>query len=160
MWQQVALMLAASMAKEAMIDKPKRDAETKLAAETQRYSPWTGLTAKAPENNFGSNLLQAGITGAMMGQNMEMVEAQKGVLEAQTDLLKTAASKGATEGAAQGMAASTYKTPMQVEGALSNLQRTMNATGGNTQLGMYQTDPMMSINPTVNSWNIPYNRQR
>ena len=56
----------------AIIDKPKEDRQRKLAAETQRYSPWTGLEAGSIQeaDPFGT-ALQFGMTGASMGAGMQ-----------------------------------------------------------------------------------------
>lgn len=49
-------------------DQPKAAKERQLAAATQRYSPWTGMQAKAPENPsaLGDVLSTAG-AGAQLG---------------------------------------------------------------------------------------------
>jgi hypothetical protein len=66
----LALATIAGLAKSEIIDKPKAERQRKLAAETQRWSPWTGLKAGAIQeaDPFGT-ALQFGSTGAMMGAN-------------------------------------------------------------------------------------------
>lgn len=50
-------------------EKEKRDRQ--LAADTQRYSPWTGMQAGPIEkNDVVGNLLQGGIGGALQGQSI------------------------------------------------------------------------------------------
>lgn len=65
-------LAAAGAAKHLLIDKPQANKQTQLAAETQRYSPWTGLTAQAPSqpNIFGS-AIQGGLAGASLQGGMD-----------------------------------------------------------------------------------------
>jgi hypothetical protein len=49
------------------IDKPQYDRELKLAADTQRLSPWTGLQGKAPKApSVFNDVLQGGMAGLQM----------------------------------------------------------------------------------------------
>lgn len=58
-------------AKHEWEDLPKEERQTKLAAETQRYAPWTGLQGKAPESSSGIGDVMAGATtGLTLGQGM------------------------------------------------------------------------------------------
>lgn len=54
----------------------KADRDRTLASATQRYSPWTGLQAKAPEDpdTFG-NLATGAVGGAMAGQKFGQANA-------------------------------------------------------------------------------------
>lgn len=72
---------AVGLGKSALIDKPKEDSERKLAAETQRYSPWTGLKANAitKADPFGS-ALKYGATGAQIGNSLSNDEAAREAL--------------------------------------------------------------------------------
>jgi len=48
------------------------DSDRKLAAETQRYSPWTGMQAnqiRSAGSQFG-DVFSGGLGGAMMGQSL------------------------------------------------------------------------------------------
>lgn len=63
---------AAGIIKSQTVDKNKENRERKLAASTQQYSPWTGLTANPIKeaDPFGS-ALQYGATGAALKQNIQ-----------------------------------------------------------------------------------------
>lgn len=70
-WIPLAAGAALGAAKRQFVDKPREQKQWKLAAETQRYSPWTGLTAKMPEEtSFLGNMMQGGAMGAMVGQGL------------------------------------------------------------------------------------------
>lgn len=61
-----------------LLDKPKYQRQLELAAATQRYSPWTHLTAQTPDQpDPFSNALAYGSTGASVGQGMENKAAQE-----------------------------------------------------------------------------------
>lgn len=67
----LAIAAALSLAKSKMIDEPAAARQRKLAAETQRYSPWTHLTAQAPQDpNAIGQMLQYGATGAAIGSSL------------------------------------------------------------------------------------------
>lgn len=68
----MAIAAALGVAKSELVDKPAADKKRKLAAETQRYSPWTGNKAGDVKeaDPFGS-ALQFGATGAAMGGAMQ-----------------------------------------------------------------------------------------
>lgn len=51
-------------AKHLLVDQPKYEAKKKLAAETQRYSPWTGLRAEMPDQ---PSLFENAVGGAGYG---------------------------------------------------------------------------------------------
>lgn len=74
----MAIGSALGLVKSQVVDKPKADKQRKLAAETQRYSPWTHLQANPVQeaDPFGS-VLQYGVTGGMLGANMEQAAADK-----------------------------------------------------------------------------------
>lgn len=64
----LAIAAAIGLAKSEMVDKPKEDRQRKLAAETQRNSPWTGLKAgNIQEADPWGTAMQYGATGAQMG---------------------------------------------------------------------------------------------
>jgi len=67
-----AIMAAAGAAKAMTVDKAREDRQRKLATETARYSPWTGMTPGQIQeaDPFGS-ALQMGATGFGMGQGMQ-----------------------------------------------------------------------------------------
>lgn len=79
------IMAGAGLLKAIGPDKWKEDRQRALAANTQRYSPWTGLRANPIEeaDALGSTM-QGGVQGLAMGQNMENAEAQRKLYDAQT----------------------------------------------------------------------------
>lgn len=68
----LAIGAGVGLLKSQTIDKAKEAKQRELAAETQRYSPWTGLKADPVKtaDPLGS-MLQYGATGAALGQNMQ-----------------------------------------------------------------------------------------
>ena len=62
---------AVGMAKSEFIDRPAAERQRKLAAQTELYSPWTGMKAgKINEpDTFGAGL-KYGATGAMIGNSL------------------------------------------------------------------------------------------
>lgn len=73
------IMGGLGLIKHFAFDKPKADRERKLEAETQRYSPWTGLSARrASDPNPLDNVMQFGSTGLGLQQQMEMDDALAG----------------------------------------------------------------------------------
>lgn len=56
-------------ATKSIFDQMREGRQRKLAAETERYSPWTGMKSRAPqEADWFGNLLQGGLVGAQLGQ--------------------------------------------------------------------------------------------
>lgn len=55
------------------VDQPAHQREVKLAADTQRLSPWTNLQAHAPskEPSMFNDTLQGGMAGLQLGQGMK-----------------------------------------------------------------------------------------
>lgn len=52
-------------------DQPAAAAKRKLAAETTRYSPYTGMVGEMPQDpNLMGSLFQGGLTGAAFGQGL------------------------------------------------------------------------------------------
>lgn len=86
-----AIMAGTGLLKSELIDRPREDRQRRLAAETQRYSPWTHLQAGPIQeaDPFGS-ALQGGLQGAAMGQNIETSKLNNDLTKAKT----AAASKG------------------------------------------------------------------
>lgn len=78
-----AVLGGVGLAKSAFIDTPKENRDRELAAETQRYSPWTGLKAgEIREADPLGSTLQGGVSGYMLGQNMEKQKLQNKWLQA------------------------------------------------------------------------------
>lgn len=81
----LAIAAALALAKDQMVDKPKEARQRKLAASTQRLSPWTGLQAQPiQEHDTLGTMMQYGATGAAMGS-----EYSKGQTPKSTDTFKT-----------------------------------------------------------------------
>lgn len=59
------------LAKHYIADRPAYEAKRKLAAETTRWSPWTGMVGSVPDepNAFGS-VMQGGLSGASFAQGL------------------------------------------------------------------------------------------
>ena len=83
----IAAGIGAGLLKSQFIDKPKEERQRRLAAETQRLSPWTGMQAGPIQeaDPFGS-ALQMGTTGAMLGQGIQGMENQQAITDAQVGL--------------------------------------------------------------------------
>ncbi len=63
--------------KSELVDRPREERQRKLAAQTQRYSPWTGLQAQPiQEAKPFDSALQYGGTGAMMASGINNQQAQ------------------------------------------------------------------------------------
>jgi hypothetical protein len=78
----------AGLVKYFAFDKPANDRKRALAAATQKYSPWTGLSAEAPDQiNPMSGLMQGAASGAAMGQNMQAAQGNQALQKAQINYL-------------------------------------------------------------------------
>lgn len=68
--------MAGGAAKHFAVDKPQADRDRHVAAETQRYSPWTKMQAQPVQNpNLFGSALQFGTTGAALGQGIQGMES-------------------------------------------------------------------------------------
>lgn len=70
-----AIMAGVGLGKSLLIDKPAAQRHNWLQAQTQRYSPWTGLRAEGLKyaDPFGA-AMQGGVSGYAQGQNMQANE--------------------------------------------------------------------------------------
>lgn len=83
-------MGVAGAAKSELIDRPAAERKRKLAASTQRYSPWTGMQAQAPTDpDTVAAALSYGSQGAMLGQNIGNAQANQDLLKAQANYYNT-----------------------------------------------------------------------
>lgn len=91
-------------------DRWKEDRQRWQAAQTQRYSPWTGLRAGPIEeaDPLGSTM-QGASTGAALGQNAQMAASQKGLADAQARYMEKMAAIGQPAAA---VPVATYGGPM------------------------------------------------
>lgn len=81
----VAIGAGAGLVKSEAIDRPKEARERKLAAETQRNSPWTGLQAQPiHEADPMGNAVNFGTMGMQGMQNYQNEMAQQKLRAAQT----------------------------------------------------------------------------
>lgn len=77
-------LAALGLVKGMTVDKDKENRQRALAAETQRWSPWTGMQAQAPqEADPLAGALQGGMAGAMLGQGMANADAQNSAMTMQ-----------------------------------------------------------------------------
>jgi len=68
----MAIGAGAGLLKSELVDRPKEKRQRKLAAATQRYSPWTGLQAgQVQEADPMGSAIAFGATGAQIGTGME-----------------------------------------------------------------------------------------
>lgn len=82
----LALGAAAGLGKSIAIDAPRANRERKLAAETQRYSPWTGLKPGgiSEPDPFGS-ALSFGLTGFQLDQGEKIGNLNQKLLQKAID---------------------------------------------------------------------------
>lgn len=75
------------------VDKDKEDRQRKLAAETQRLSPWTGNKAgEIKEADPIGSALQYGATGAQLQQGYQNSQANQKLANAQANWLNAGGS--------------------------------------------------------------------
>lgn len=107
----LAIGAAAGLAKSELIDRPKEDRQRKLAAATQRYSPWTGLAAQPiQEADSVGTPMEFGLTGYQMGLNEDGATTTKDLLQSQIALNAAQTAKLATPQASP-MASYQYTQP-------------------------------------------------
>ena len=98
-----ALAAAAGLVKGLTVDKEREDRQRKLAAETQRYSPWTHMQANPiQEADPLGSAIGFGTTGAMLGQSIDNSKAQNDWLKRGGNPSYTAALNGSGGGMALG----------------------------------------------------------
>jgi hypothetical protein len=83
------------LAKSELIDRPREERQRQQAANTMRYSPWTGMAPNAVQeaDPFGS-AIQGGLTGAMLSQSQQKLDADIASQKAK-DLAETNLAGGA-----------------------------------------------------------------
>lgn len=75
--------------KSEAIDRPAANRKRHLAAQTNRYSPWTGMKGENVQDpDTVANMLSYGSQGAMMGQGMNSAAASNELAKQQADFLK------------------------------------------------------------------------
>ena len=85
----VAIGAGLGVLKSELVDRPRERRQRTLAAETQRYSPWTKLQAQPiQEADALGDVLSYGTTAAQMSQNTKNAQLQQDLLKSQSDLMK------------------------------------------------------------------------
>jgi hypothetical protein len=80
----LAIGAGVGLLKSAIVDGPRAARQRKLAADTQRLSPWTGLKANdVQEVDPVGSALSFGATGAQLGTGLENAAAQTDLTQAQ-----------------------------------------------------------------------------
>ncbi len=102
----MAIGAGVGLLKSETVDKNKEKRQRKLAAETQRLSPWTGMSA-GPINEADplGSMLAFGGTGAQMGAGIQQAGLNQKIAE-------QALAKGATSGGYQGGGSGAVMPPM------------------------------------------------
>ncbi len=73
----LAIGAGAGLLKNYAVDVPEANRQRQLAAATQRYSPWTGNKATAPQDpNVMGSLVSGGVQGAQLGAAIQNANAQ------------------------------------------------------------------------------------
>ena len=86
----LAIAAALALAKDQFIDQPAAKRKRKLAAETERNSPWTGLHAgQVDDPNTIGTMMQFGATGAQIGQGWKNAKADNNLKDAMADRIKS-----------------------------------------------------------------------
>ncbi len=86
----LAIAAAIGLAKDQFIDKPADKKKRKLAAETERNSPWTGQHAgPVNDSNTVGTMMNYGVTGAQIGAGAEEADANKNAMDAYTNRMNT-----------------------------------------------------------------------
>jgi len=74
----IGIMAGLGLGKSMLVDAPREKRQRKLAAQTQLYSPWTGMTAdRVQEADPFASALQGAGTGAMFSQAQESNDIAK-----------------------------------------------------------------------------------
>jgi hypothetical protein len=83
----IGVMAGLGLAKSELIDRPREERQRQQAANTMRYSPWTGMAPNAiQEADPLGSAMDAGLTGAMLSQNQQKLDAGKAKDLAETNL--------------------------------------------------------------------------
>lgn len=138
----LAIMGGAGAAKYYASDLPQYNREKELASQTQRYSPWTGLTSQVPQNPSLFNDVLSGVgAGAALGQNLQNAKSLNQLRGAQFLNLTGAPPPGADVTDPESDWANifkAYKSRQAMGGGRGPASSpTMNGLGANA----WQTDP-------------------
>jgi len=74
----IGLMAGLGLAKSELVDRPREREQRRQAAVIAKYSPWTGMSPGGIQtaDPLGS-AMEAGLTGAMLSQNQQKLDAEK-----------------------------------------------------------------------------------
>lgn len=74
----IGVMAGLGLAKSELVDRPREERQRRQAAITARWSPWTGMAPGAiQEADPLGSAMEAGLTGAMLSQNQQKLDAGK-----------------------------------------------------------------------------------
>lgn len=83
----IGVMAGLGLAKSELIDRPREERQRRQAANTMRYSPWTGMAPGAiQEADPLGTAMESGLTGAMLSQNQQKLDAGKAKDAAEANL--------------------------------------------------------------------------
>lgn len=89
-WAPLAISGGVGLAKHFLVDKPREKRDRLLAAQTQMYSPWTGLKAEpVQEADAVGTALQTGAAGASFWQGLQQAQREQELTEAMRDWYKS-----------------------------------------------------------------------
>lgn len=129
-------------------DRPNYQKKMALTAATQRYSPWTGMSAQAPDapNPLGA-ALGMGAAGAQMGQNISSANRADQMSTAYMNYLNKSSPATTGSGAAP---SSTGLLPSSSMGTSPDALSAMYGPGGTGpgfSLGQKGTNPWLGADP-------------
>lgn len=131
----IGLMAGAGLLKSELVDRPREERQRRQAAITARWSPWTGMAPGAIQeaDPFGS-ALQGGLTGAMLSQNQQALDANKAKDVAEVSLAGGTSPIGP------------YKTAEEYPLALAPMEQMQPAVAGPAQYSP-QVGGQMALQP-------------
>ena len=72
----IGIMAGLGLAKSELVDRPREERQRRQAAITARWSPWTGMAPGGiQEADPLGSAMEAGLTGAMLSQNQQKLDA-------------------------------------------------------------------------------------
>ena len=97
-WWVPLAMAAGGAAMGAMKNQGDEQIEAedrRMAAETARYSPWTGMQpGQIRQANLQNNVMQGAMAGGMMGMNVNQMNQGNALMDAQTNYYNSNAGQG------------------------------------------------------------------
>ena len=132
-------------------DNKREQKDRQIAATTARYSPWTGMQAQPVQRSKGmlGGAAQGGLSGAMLGQNINSMNAQDNYLKSQTPADAAAATPGVSPAPAPSPAGSAGALGGQSQMSRQSQMSSAGAVGGPQQSMM---QPQQRGGYAANSW--------